>query len=61
MNKKSLRPQPVKPVIRMNSGSIDESPEGALNPDGSMAPSSIWSWLKKHFHPLGPHPFHPFG
>lgn len=49
MNKKNLRPQPVKPVIRMSSGSVDESPEGALNPDGSMAPSNFWDWLKEHF------------
>ena len=61
MNKKSLRPQPVKPVIRMNSGSsVDESLEAALNADGEMMPSNFWDslrsagdWMMHHLTPYG--------
>ena len=48
MNKKSLRPQPVKPVIRMNSSSVDKSMEAVVNANEGIFPSGFWDFLEVH-------------
>ena len=48
MKKKSLRPQPVKPVIRMNSSRVDDSMESVVNANEGMFPSGVWDVLEVH-------------
>ncbi|AFY37272.1 hypothetical protein Lepto7376_0892 [[Leptolyngbya] sp. PCC 7376] len=52
MKKRNLHPHAAKPVTRITTGLKDdllnEYPESAIDVNGEVAPSNVWSWLKDH-------------